>query len=182
MDEIAMVRAGVCPECKRGPFKVLANHTFGMHGITSRELRDRVGLTYVESICAPETRQRLSELAIERGTDHIGDARKRKTRRGRSIAGRKIRKEEAARRTPARVLATERSRKTHPCAICGRRVPHGERPRTCSPDCAREARSRKAKARRKAHPCPICGTIVPKARPLTCSAECAKVRGSSKAR
>lgn len=51
--------AGDCPYCGKSGFKVVAIHVFQAHGLTTRELRDGLGLTFTESICAPEHSEQI---------------------------------------------------------------------------------------------------------------------------
>ncbi len=47
------VKAGICPFCGRGAFKVLALHTNAVHGVDRWQLRELGGFGYSESICDP---------------------------------------------------------------------------------------------------------------------------------
>jgi hypothetical protein len=59
----AAVLAGICPWCRKGPYKVVAGHTTRVHGVDRLKLRELAGLTYSASICDPE----VSEACRERG-------------------------------------------------------------------------------------------------------------------
>lgn len=189
------VRQGLCPFCGAGPFRVVAAHTNQMHGIDTRLLRDMTGFTYTESICDPVTSQRLSVIAVDRGTDHLTDVRRGPRRPARRSRAGQDAISTAVALSDRRAVA-EAQRRPHPCPICDTIIPTSE-PRTCGGECLREFKSRMAKRvhtgrmggpderakktaillasnerRRKPHPCPVCGGVVPTAQPLTCSREC----------
>jgi hypothetical protein len=57
------VLLGICPYCGRGPFKMLAGHTYRAHAVDKRELRDKAGLNYSDSILSPEQHAKKSAKA-----------------------------------------------------------------------------------------------------------------------
>ncbi len=60
----ALVLEGFCPFCGKGPFRVLAGHTYRIHDTDRRQLRDLIGVYYSTSICDPEysEQRRLQSL------------------------------------------------------------------------------------------------------------------------
>lgn len=42
---IRHVSEGNCPFCDEGPFRAIGRHTYGKHGLTAEDARDRLGLT-----------------------------------------------------------------------------------------------------------------------------------------
>lgn len=72
MDEETLrgfIEAQMCPWCPKGPFKVLAQHTYRAHGIGGPELRERAGLYKRERICSPEIGEHHRELVLDRLRD-----------------------------------------------------------------------------------------------------------------
>lgn len=66
------VLAGICPICGKGPYKVIAMHTTKKHAVDKRELRERAGFFYSDSICAPEHHDRMASLARARDLPEVG--------------------------------------------------------------------------------------------------------------
>jgi hypothetical protein len=80
------VLRGDCPLCGDSGFKSIAGHCQIMHGIRSRELRDLLGITYTESICAPELHDKLSEINADKVPSLLGkpdNAKRSLSKRGR---------------------------------------------------------------------------------------------------
>lgn len=72
MDEKTLrgfIEAQMCPWCPKGPFKVLAKHTYRAHGIGGPELRERAGLYKRASICSPEEADHHRALVLARLED-----------------------------------------------------------------------------------------------------------------
>lgn len=64
-----MLRRQICPICGTGPWKSPLNHAARKHGVLKRDLREAVGLTSVESVIAPELRDRFAESQRAIGRD-----------------------------------------------------------------------------------------------------------------
>jgi len=60
------VLRGDCPLCGESGFKNIALHCQQMHSVSTRELRDLLGLTFTESICAPELSETFRALSAGR--------------------------------------------------------------------------------------------------------------------
>jgi len=200
------IRDGYCWWCDSGPWKVLAGHTSKAHGITAAELRRLAYLYKDTSICSPEHRYACTQRPQ---TIHLSPKFVRKagvprvlSERGRIEAtARLIAVSNDDQRRKAGQKAARKTRKPHPCPVCGTMLPTAH-PITCSPECRKVVRQRtmgkantpdvreKAAATfskhyaegrfqisggAKPHPCPVCSTLVPKARPIACSPECRHV-------
>lgn len=56
-----MIRAQICPVCRRGPWKIPLGHVSRMHGIDAFAMRDACGLTVTESVTDEETHRTFAE-------------------------------------------------------------------------------------------------------------------------
>lgn len=61
-----MVRAQMCPVCKKGPFVALPQHAQKAHKIDKWELRNMAGLSSSDSICSDEHIQKCREIALRK--------------------------------------------------------------------------------------------------------------------
>jgi len=64
------LRAGLCPICHQGPYKVVASHTLKAHKVTGAMLRDMAGLTKSATICSAEAsaeRRKLTQELMAKG-------------------------------------------------------------------------------------------------------------------
>jgi len=146
-----------CWWCEAGPYKMLAGHVSGRHGITAAELREMAVLTKKARICSPE----LSELFRKRPQqDGIAERARNIPRKKRrmSEAGKAINREKLLRgsNNETRRQAAHRngdiSRQYFPCSFCGkvsRRSPTWKL--TCSPECRLEVRKRTLHAMMVSH-------------------------------
>lgn len=87
LDEMrGAVLRGDCPLCGESGFRNIAGHCQTMHGVTSRELRDMLGLTYTESICSPELSATLRKLNLGKNPRLFGKpTAKTLSKKGRAI-------------------------------------------------------------------------------------------------
>ena len=105
-----------CPWCDRDGLKVVASHVSRTHGITPRELRDRAGLRYSDSILDPDFAREWAEVhkanlilgettrGVTRSTRHVSE----RERAARRAAGDHLRAY-AADHPEQRILAAEAS-------------------------------------------------------------------------
>jgi hypothetical protein len=83
------VARGLCPFCNAGPFVVVAQHTYQIHGVDRRVLRDMIGVYYSTSICDPtysagrttHTNQLISEGVMNQAGGESGATRRLSKRR-----------------------------------------------------------------------------------------------------
>lgn len=59
------LRAGICPYCARGPFRTIASHTWQVHEMSGRQLRDEFGFYFDEPLCDPDSSARRREIALK---------------------------------------------------------------------------------------------------------------------
>ena len=143
-DALESVRRQVCPFCGEGPFLVVARHVYLMHGITSRELRNMLGILANESICDPTHAQAVAARSVVAKDPELR-RRSLEARRSRTSAGWKMTK-------AARLAMSERRKGRRPrggdlvpeivCPVDGTRFTsprHGAR--YCSRQCAALARA-----------------------------------------
>jgi hypothetical protein len=65
------LRAGLCPICNAGPYKVVASHSLKSHKVTGAMLRDMAGLTKSATICSAEAsaeRRKLNRELMDVGS------------------------------------------------------------------------------------------------------------------
>jgi len=62
---IALLREGICPICGKGPFKVPLLHVTQAHGITQKELKDKVMISHVKGFSDKELHDKRSKEAKE---------------------------------------------------------------------------------------------------------------------
>lgn len=133
----AALEALCCPWCKKGPFKVPAQHISQMHGVNRWELRDLAEICYGTSICDPE----LAEVMREHGRERFREGSfvpQGPHQRRLSVAARKLAQEKgrlvAARfetdnelrdvlLRAAQVAGRNRRKPRKACAICGGYIP-----------------------------------------------------------
>lgn len=60
------IEAQICPWCERGPWKVLASHTWRGHAVSAAELRVMADRRPGESICSPASSELFRERLEER--------------------------------------------------------------------------------------------------------------------
>jgi hypothetical protein len=60
------LRAGFCPLCGAGPFRVPLQHVVRSHGIGGRVARERFDCAYTETLCDPDHRALRRQQADQR--------------------------------------------------------------------------------------------------------------------
>lgn len=145
------IESGICPWCGRGPFKMLAGHVNGQHGIDRFEFREMAGLTRHTSICDPafadERREHIRRVGIKppparRGRNlTISTAGREQMRANAKATHAKMKGTEAARQgglAGGRVRGDQLRKERQPCVVCSGDiafVPGRVQQKTCSKDC-----------------------------------------------
>lgn len=156
------IESGICPWCGRGPYKMLAGHVNGQHGIDRFELRELAGLTRHVSICDPAYSDERRDLAQRQDRKPppakpgrqvtLSSAGREQLRANAQATQAKIKGTEAAQRggrAGGRVRGAQLRKERPPCAVCGSSIPtvsSGKgrtRPgqKTCSDQCLSQLRS-----------------------------------------
>lgn len=143
------IKDGYCWWCGRGGWKALSIHTYHAHGISANDIRDMAGLFYHIPTCLPGLSHQFSvniksqlDNGIRTMPSSLGHRHKMKF----SKAGRKYQDEVKTaillanssdeQRRAANKIASEKTRKPHPCPVCGKIVRVSiKRRATCSPEC-----------------------------------------------
>ena len=151
----AAIRDQVCPWCERGPFLVLANHTYAAHGISSFTLHEMAALSLSASICAPDISTRRADLARRSGLGHnvsIDARRRRRPTYRLTTAGLESNR-------AAHVLRRKRETRMCICGVIFEVVPSSPR-RFCSISCHAKQNHNAIEALRL-HAETLRGTVVP---------------------
>lgn len=155
------IRAGTCPWCGRGPWKVLARHVHAAHGFDRFELRAAAGLKKHASICDPAFSEERSAFAKARcpkppprrsgGKNVLSAAgRRAQAANARRIAARRTPEQRRAAALKSGAARAKQLRKPRGvCSNCGERIPDSasSQRRTCArPACRRAINARNMRA------------------------------------
>jgi hypothetical protein len=94
------LRAGLCPICNAGPYKVVASHTLKAHKVTGATLRDMAGLTKSATICSAEAsaeRRKLTHELMAKGALTVPSGGVKGAKKTFSAAGLAAQKQKAER-------------------------------------------------------------------------------------
>jgi hypothetical protein len=159
----AMIQDQWCWWCDRGPFRALVQH-IRVHGISGTRLRRLAFVNKGTPLVSEALRESMrlrpqvtSGIALDAARVGLATARAAGRRQrvfseaGRAANTQKLLDYNAAhpeQRQKAGQAAAAKSRQPHPCPVCGVILPRST-PRTCSPACRREVRSRTMRAVRE---------------------------------
>lgn len=153
----AAIELGICPWCKRGPFKMLAGHVNQRHGVDRFEFREMAGLMRHESICDPDFSAERSAWTSSLGLQPpgtqpgrtltwstAGKARQRENAR-RVAKGLSREQREAMGRKGGATRGAQLRKERQPCVICDGPIaftPGYPDRKTCSSDCLTRFKAR----------------------------------------